>query len=143
MATKLTVPLVKQQQTMECWYAAVCMVAYYRRPGPRLGLPDKWETNAGINRAEFSTLARAEGLKSFLTPASELTSQQLEVFLKNYGPIWCAGKWDGFPHIVVLTGVDGDTVYISDPDQGERQETLAWFNLKRTRGHDCMMYMPE
>src|SRR5215217_3459658 len=49
MAIKLQVPLVKQHASMECWYAAACMVAYFRRPGPRLGLPKKWEANQGIS----------------------------------------------------------------------------------------------
>src|SRR5439155_19894244 len=57
MAFKMTVPLVVQQASMECWYASACMVAYYRRPGPRLGLPDKWIANQGVALADFSRLA--------------------------------------------------------------------------------------
>ena len=144
MSVKLDVPLVTQQATMECWYASACMVAYFRRPGPRLGLPDKWAPNRGIGLADFARLAQAEGLKSMLTPGSQVTAQQLETFLGNYGPIWCAGRWDGVPHIVVLTGVDGQTVYINDPNpaRGKRIETLAWFNQKLDRVPNCMMYQP-
>jgi ABC-type bacteriocin/lantibiotic exporter with double-glycine peptidase domain len=132
MGIQLKVPLVTQMATMECWYASACMVAYFRVAGPRLGLPAKWVSN------------QAEGLKSILTPASNLTSQQLEVILRNNGPIWCAGYWDGVPHIVVLTGVDGQKVYINDPNPAKRArvETLAWFNQKLHRGQNCMMYMP-
>ncbi len=145
MAVILQVPLVVQRKSMECWYASVCMVAYFREAGPRLGIPEKWAANNGINLVDFITLAKTEGLLSLMTPAQDLTSQQLEVILSNNGPIWCAGKWDGFPHIVVLTGVDGNTVYINDPNPAKqrRMETLAWFNQKLDKIPNCMMFKPR
>jgi ABC-type bacteriocin/lantibiotic exporter with double-glycine peptidase domain len=144
MAVKLNVPMVTQRLAMECWYAAVCMLGYFRVAGPRLGLPDKWIPNQGIGLADFVRLAQAEGLKATLTPAGDLTAQQLEVLLRNNGPIWCAGRWDGAPHIVVLTGVDGQNVYINDPNPTKRArvETLAWFNTKLDRVPNCLMYLP-
>jgi ABC-type bacteriocin/lantibiotic exporter with double-glycine peptidase domain len=146
MGVKLDVPLVTQKRQMSCWYASVCMVAYYRSPGPRLGLPEKWNANCGINLNDFIRLAQAEGLKSIRSPASDLTENQLETFLRNDGPIWCAGRWDGVPHIVVLTGVEGGNVYINDPSPTKRKrtETLAWFNQKLDNHvPNCMMYMPR
>lgn len=145
MSVKLNVPLVSQRMSMECWYASACMVAYFRRPGPRLGLPDKWIPNQGVGLADFARLAQAEGLTATKTPIGDLTSQQLEVLLRNFGPIWCAGRWDGVPHIVVLTGVDGNTVYINDPNPAKRArvETLNWFNQKLDRVPNCMMFMPK
>ena len=146
MSIKLNVPLVKQMRNMSCWYASVCMVAYFREAGPRLGLPSKWNANAGINLKDFIKLAQAEGLVSIKSPTSNLTEQQLEVFLRNNGPIWCAGKWDGAPHIVVLTGVEKGNVYINDPSpvKGKRVETLAWFNQKLDKHvQNCMMYKPR
>lgn len=144
MSVKLEVPLVLQRASMECWYASACMVAYFRRPGPRQGLPDKWLPNQGIGLADFARLAAAEGLKSVMTPLGALSAQQLEVLLRNNGPLWCAGRWDGVPHIVVLTGVEGDKVFINDPNpgKGKRQETVAWFNTKLDRVPNCLMYMP-
>lgn len=144
MAIKLNVPLVTQRASMECWYASACMVAYFRRPGPRLGLPDKWVPNAGIGLADFVRLAQVEGLKSIMTPGGNLTAQQLEVLLRNNGPLWCAGRWDGVPHIVVLTGVDDTSVYINDPNPvvRARVQTIEWFNMKLDRVPNCMMYMP-
>ena len=35
----LNVPIVHQTTPYSCWYAAACMVAYYRVAGPRLGVP--------------------------------------------------------------------------------------------------------
>ena len=144
MAVKLNVPLVTQSASMECWYASACMVAYYRRPGPRLGLPKKWEANQGLQVNQFILLAEAEGLRPAKSPSGNLTAQQLEVLLRNCGPIWCAGSWDGVGHVVVLTGVDGQTVYINDPSpyKKARKETLDWFNQKLWRFPKCMMYMP-
>ena len=110
MAFKMTVPLVVQQASMECWYASACMVAYYRRPGPRLGLPDKWIPNQGVALADFARLASAEGLKPVQGTAGNFSARQLEALLQRSGPIWCAGRWDGVPHIVVLTGVDDKSV---------------------------------
>ncbi len=146
MSVMLNVPVVTQRRQMSCWYASVCMVAYYREAGPRLGLPEKWNANCGINLNDFIRLAQVEGLKSIKSPASALTEQQIEIFLRNNGPIWCAGLCDGFPQIVVLTGVKGGNVYINDPNPAkrERTETLAWFN-KKLDNHvlNCMMYMPR
>jgi len=30
----------------------------------------------------------------------------IDDLLRNYGPIWAAGDWNGAPHIIVITGVD-------------------------------------
>lgn len=145
MGVKLNVPLVYQQRSMSCWYASACMVAYYREAGPRQGLPQKWNANNGINLKDFIRLAQAEGLLSIKSPTTNLTEQQLEVLLQNHGPIWCAGRWDGAPHIVVLTGVEHGNVYINDPNpaRGKRLETINWFNT-RLDNHvaNCMMYKP-
>ena len=146
MSVKLNVPLVNQLRNMSCWYASACMVAYFREAGPRLGLPDKWNANTGINLNDFIKLAQAEGLISIRSPTSNLTEQHLEVLLRNNGPIWCAGRWDGLPHIVVLTGVEKGKVYINDPSpvKGKRVETLAWFNQKLDKHvQNCMMYKPR
>jgi ABC-type bacteriocin/lantibiotic exporter with double-glycine peptidase domain len=145
MGIKLNVPLVNQLRNMSCWYASVCMVAYFREAGPRLGIPERWNANTGIDLNDFITLAQAEGLVSIKSPTSNLTEQQLEVFLRNNGPIWCAGMWDGVPHVVVLTGVEKGKVYINDPNpaKGKRVETIAWFNQKLWRYQNCMMYKPR
>ncbi len=145
MAVQLKVPLVTQRLSNECWYASACMVAYYREAGPRQGLPDKWAANNGINVNDFIDLAKAEGLLSVLTPGGDVTAQQMEVMLKNQGPLWCAGFWDGVGHIVVVTGIDGNNVSINDPNpyKRERVETLEWFNQKRSRIPNAIMYKPS
>lgn len=144
MALKLNVPLVKQLRSMSCWYASACMVAYYRRAGPRLGLPDKWVANTGIDIPDFIQLAQNEGLKPVRRPGGNWSSGALEASLAVHGPIWCAGHWDGFPHIVVLTGVDGNQVFINDPAGPRRRtESLGWFNTRLDKHvPNCMLFMP-
>ena len=143
MAIRLKVPLVAQGEPYSCWYAAVMMVAYFRFPGPRLGVPEvmKRANKSGISPAEFSMLAKNEGLKS--VPISVATTAlTLEHQLRVHGPIWCAGYWFGPGHVIVLTGVDGQTVYFNDPNGGtEKTGTLAWFNQKLAKSvPDCMLY---
>jgi Papain-like cysteine protease AvrRpt2 len=106
------------------------MLAYYRRPGPRLGFPEKWIENKGIQLSDFIRLAAAEGLKSIDTPIGVITAAQIEMFLRNFGPIWCAGRCHGVGHIIVLTGVDQTSVYINDPNpyRKARVESLQWFS---------------
>jgi len=142
MSIRLNVPLVLQRLNMECWYASACMVAYYHEAGPRLGLPDKWVANNGISVPDFIRLAQAEKLVGIATPSGNLTAQQLEVFLRNYGPLWCAGHWDGLPHIVVLTGVEDAAIYVNDPNpfKKQRKESLDWFNAKLARIPNCLMF---
>lgn len=119
------------------------MVAYYHVAGPRLGLPEKWKSNNGIGLADFVALAKTEGLTAIKSPSGDLTEQQLTTFLRNCGPLWCAGQWDGVGHIVVLTGADGGNVYINDPNPAKKRrvETLAWFNQKLDKHvAGCLMY---
>ena len=145
MVLKLTVPLVLQKEANECWYCAACMLAYFRRPGPRLGLPKEWTKNKGIGPRDFVGLALNEGLRVCDLPGRNFTASQLEDALRRCGPLWCAGQWDGLGHIVVLTGIDGDTVYINDPNprKGRRTESRQWFNEKLDWNvPGCLMYSP-
>jgi hypothetical protein len=144
MGIKLNVPLVKQIVSMECWYASACMVAYYRAPGPRLGLPKKWLANKGISPSDFIDLAKNEGLKPIKLPTPKWTPKNAEANLSTHGALWCAGYWYGVPHVIVLTGVEGSTLYINDPDgPARREETVDWFNAKLAWNvANCVMYHP-
>lgn len=140
---RLIVPMVPQRRSMSCWYASACMVVYFHIAGPRLGLPVKWNLNSGINIPDFVSLATAEGLKTVVHAKVAFTEDKLETILRRHGPIWCAGQWDGAPHIVVLTGISEGNVYINDPNPAvlRRVQTLAWFNTKLDMAvPNCMMY---
>ncbi|WP_354129456.1 papain-like cysteine protease family protein [Bradyrhizobium sp. i1.15.2] len=65
-----------------CWYACACMLSYYFRPGPRLGLPSVWRADVGINGYQFDWLARTEGL--------DFTRNFIAETLTTRGPIWAA-----------------------------------------------------
>jgi len=137
---KLDVPLVAQGLSMACWYAAACMVSYYFRAGPRQGLPAKWTANKGITPTDFIALAKVEGLVAMPTPPVGHDGGSLYTALRTYGPIWCAGFWYGPGHVIVLTGIDGNTVYLNDPDGGvEKTGTIPWFNVKVAKLPGAMM----
>jgi cysteine protease avirulence protein AvrRpt2 len=134
---KLVVPLVKQDRSMECWYAAACMVRYYFEAGPRLGVPKAWADNKGLPMADFATLAKNEHLVSVPFPSNRQWSQDdLAVVLETKGPIWAWGMWDGVSHIVVLTGVEDGNIHYNDPSGPKRRTmSLAHFNAKLIRNY--------
>jgi hypothetical protein len=55
---------------MACWYASACMVSYYFRLGPRIGLPPVWEADQGLTVRAIDELARAEGLQALAKTGS-------------------------------------------------------------------------
>jgi cysteine protease avirulence protein AvrRpt2 len=133
MTFKMIVPKIAQDQTMSCWYAGACMVAYYREAGPRLGLPSAYAANAGVTAAQMRLLAKNEGLKDAAL-AAPVTAEELETALRQYGPLWIDGDWFGPAHIIVVTGVDtvSKQLIFNDPDGGvEKKGTVTWFNSKR------------
>lgn len=149
---QLDVPLVGQRLSDECWYVSACMLAYYQEAGPRLGLPKVWAANNGITPADFARLAAVEGLEAVPMPSGTHSVTNWDIFrwLVLYGPLWAAGYWYGVGHVIVITGIAGDTVHFNDPDDqaggddGRRAtETVAWFNQKLAWDVDaCLMYKP-
>ena len=57
-----------QHGFMACWYASACMVSYYFRAGPRLGLPNIWTKDRGISINAINELAEVEGLRVLKRP---------------------------------------------------------------------------
>jgi hypothetical protein len=143
MGLKLKVPLVAQDKSMSCWYASACMVAYYFEAGPRLGLPKQYAANQGIfpELGEIIKLAKVEHLEPVVAANRNWSSLSLECLLRDSGPIWSAGFWYGFGHVVVLTGIEGDRVFLNDPDGAvAKEESLAWFNQKLGKmWPDCLL----
>ena len=127
---QLDVPLLFQRQTMECWHASARMLHAFRRRcvDP---LSAVRTANTGISAAQFIDLARDAGLSTVPVVRQTFGAQLIEHMLKLYGPLWCAGRWDGVNHIVVTTGVDGGgRLMINDPNPavGYRAQDLGWFN---------------
>src|ERR1700752_692334 len=101
-----------------------------------------YDANKGLNVSvqEFITLTLKTGLKRL--PSQNLDNNaELCGLLRDNGPLWCAGFWYGFGHVIVLTGVEGNQVFLNDPDRGKQTTgTLSWFNDKLLNGLDgCIM----
>jgi hypothetical protein len=149
MATYLmNVPTNAQVKNMSCWHASAQMIWWYwqrktGRQGPMWTLPQEWKENKGlaVSVEDFIRLAKAVGMKA-VPRQPHYNSGDLIWLLKRFGPLWCAGLWYGFGHVVVLTGVENDTVHINDPDQGSKKTgTVSWFNQKMMNHLDgCFMY---
>ena len=133
---KMSVPIEAQSKNSTCWHASALMLWRHSqqetgRQGPMNTMANKWENNNPIFPTEFIELAEKVGLMSIHTPNLNYGAIGMEVLMRLWGPLWCAGHWYGPGHIIVLTGIDGDTVYINDPDMGKRKTgTLKWFNEK-------------
>lgn len=134
---RLDVPLVRQDRSMECWYASVCMVCYFHLAGPRYGVPVAWTANKGLPLANFSTLAQNEHLEPVAFAKDfRFTADELCDVLRRQGPIWAWGMWFGLSHIVVVTGVENGNVLVNDPDGPKRTRFgVAQFNKKVVRNY--------
>jgi hypothetical protein len=115
-------------------------------------LPKAWQADRGIQATAWGRLARAEGLMPVPKPSNQHVADKFVLYrwLLDYGPIWCAGDWFGFGHVIVLTGVEADTIYLNDPDDGvggpdgsAKTNTVAWFNSHLYWGFEnCLLYRP-
>ena len=95
-------------------------------------LAKNWENNQAISPKEFIELAKKVGLMEVKdSNHKHHNASSLEDKLKAHGPLWCAGFWYGPGHIIVLTGVDADIVFLNDPDKGKpKMGSIPWFNDK-------------
>jgi hypothetical protein len=151
MATvKLDVPVLAQEKTWCCWHTAANMIWLYSqgksgRQGPMNTIMPVYEDNTGlpVSAQAFIVLAQKTGLKAL--PTKNLHSEgDVYSYLHEHGPLWSAGAFgfNGSGHAIVLTGIDGGTVHINDPDGGRKKtETIAWFNDKLLNAiPGCLMY---
>jgi hypothetical protein len=81
-------------------------------------------------------------MKAIPGPILFLTAKDIDDWLTRYGPLWCGGYWYGLGHVIVLTGVDSNNVFLNDPDGGVKKNgTIAWFNLKLIKNYpDSVQY---
>jgi hypothetical protein len=117
---RLEVPTVAQTSSDTCWHSAALMVWYYSqkmtgKSGPMNTLREDFEANRPIN--DWPSLAKLVGLAE-IGKDQEYTSDELMNLLVKHGPLWAAGNWYGVGHCIVITGVDGGSVYLNDPDGG-------------------------
>jgi predicted double-glycine peptidase len=137
MAKRFTVPLIAQDTDNTCWHASAMMIWQYfqgqtGRQGPMNTLALAYDVNRVIYPFDFTRLAEKVGMRPVPGPIGSVTATNIESWLTMYGPLWCAGHWyEDRGHVIVLTGVDDNNVYLNDPDGGvPKQGSIAWFNLK-------------
>lgn len=112
---------------MACWYASACMVSYYFRPGPRIGLPSVWKADQGLSVEAINQLALAEGLKVLPKPIAGVTRDFVVSTLATKGPIWAAVHVPS-GHAIVVTGVEADALHYNDPWEPMRKTAkFSWF----------------
>lgn len=169
MSVYLDVPFVSQlgfgsggklNDPTGCWYCSCCMIAYHFEAGPRLGVPELYVPNAGhlpiggtqatdaLKKKGINTtsggeeiLAKREGLEPVPNLATDRKLSELEMLLRNNGPIYFAWtKTHGgqtYGHISVLIGTDdgpGQIIYHDPENAANSRMTLATYNTKRMRG---------
>lgn len=144
---KMNVPALAQEKSMCCWHTSAMMIWQYwqqqsGRQGPMNTVAPVYAANTGlsVSAQSFITLAKTTGLKT-LPSQNGYSNEDLFKLLRANGPLWCAGVWYGFGHVIVLTGVDNGQVFLNDPDGAKKKTgTLAWFNEKLLKGLDgCLM----
>lgn len=135
--------------TTGCWYAAICMIAYYHAPGPRLGVPALYKKTKymrdqqgnltqhtaiaaePIGGDSYETLKKNEGLEAVPLPAlKKWTCLQLAKILGQHGPCYVrrgfrnnVGQLVG-GHAIVLVGskLSTNTVIYHCPTVGANLE---------------------
>lgn len=144
---RLDVPILAQEKSMCCWHTSAMMIWLYwqgksGRQGPMYTIVPVYNDNSGlsVSAQTFITLASNTGMMR-LPSKNTYSNDDLYNLLNANGPLWCAGLWYGFGHVIVLTGISNGQIYLNDPDGGKRKTgTLAWFNEKLLNGLDgCMM----
>ena len=129
--TEPNVPLIPQQLTMACWYASAQMLIQWRQestqsceidhPDPSMLTDEvnRYKANNGLGLDQMMTFAKALGLRT--VPPMTPTLGLVEQWLRQYGPIWAAGKKIGpggnaYGHVFVIVGVLGNQLYIHAPE---------------------------
>jgi ABC-type bacteriocin/lantibiotic exporter with double-glycine peptidase domain len=147
MSKFYNVPVVAQPSHNTCWHASSLMIWYYwqgitSRQGPMNTLGKNYSNDLPISAQQFIDLAGKVGLKKVDQQYNQYSSAILLQLLTRYGPLWCAGHWYGVGHVIVLTGIKDDNVYVNDPDGGiKKTGTAKWFNEKLAKyASGCLMY---
>ncbi|WP_027402353.1 papain-like cysteine protease family protein [Aphanizomenon flos-aquae] len=137
-----------QHGFMACLYASACMVSYYFRAGPRLGLPNIWTKDRGISINAINELAEVEGLRVLKRPELVITNKFIMESLREYGPIWIAGYYlDHKPkvaHAVVVTGIQGNSIHYNDPWEPEAKvKSVEWLNAGMLDGFPDVLLVKD
>ena len=145
-----------------CWYASVCMVAYYFAEGPRQGVPEIFKRDLGngllghhatgsgpanhLSANHHDLLAQREQLAPVAncSTAHVYTADELEELLRKRGPIffyWMKGHGaNSYGHASVIVGVDNAGIIYHDPENAPNSRmSLGQFNTLRQKWKYALM----
>ena len=140
------VPMIRQEKQMSCWHASARMIWAFKYRQSIDPLSSVFQANTGVSPAQFVHLARELGLQTVPEIIMSYSWREVSDLLRRHGPLWVAGRWYGFNHIIVVTGVDPDgTLYVNDPGTGRRRvHDMAFFNEKIAKiDRNPIMYLPN
>ena len=127
------VPLVPQCGTLTCWYAAAQMIVRWNRQhwqgrqGAGADIDSSAVTNHVCQANTYINLATPGAVATFARHANlrttylSVSADGLARLLTVYGPLWYGGRVRGYrgvntgSHVIVITGINEDGVYINDP----------------------------
>jgi|SRR4028119_1785531 hypothetical protein len=95
----------------------------------------------GIAPTECKETAKMLGLR--WSGDGDFTAEILHEMLKNYGPIWIAGKWyQNYSHVRVITGCEvgsGKVKYLDplEPSGKESNGTITSLNARGSEWKNC------
>lgn len=117
---KYDVPLIPQMTNMSCWAASIAMILGWKK---KMSIPDEIIARNPGGRSYMTSYAkgldpndtrilRANGFQ--VEPPQCYTVQAINTLMTTKGPLWVA-TWAPGPHIRVVTGLQGNILYINDP----------------------------
>jgi len=113
--------LIPQTMKLSCWYASAKMLINWRRENRKMSeekiidpsedkiSEEMKKTDTGITNPQIVGLAKRLGLEQI--PPMSPTKELIQIWLKQYGPLWVNGK----SHIVVIAGIIDNQLLVYDP----------------------------
>lgn len=148
------VPLVKQANKAQCWYASASMVYGFRgKAAPKMPVGDAGGEGMWSFMA-MDILVQQFGFKAIEKEVLHLPEFDAEMFgalmLSVECPLVCMGAYQpgvaSAGHVVVVYRVTDQNVYYNDPFEPRQKEMdFATFNRKLYREMDpsCVMWLPK
>ncbi len=145
-----------------CWYASVCMVAYYFEAGPRHGVPEIFKRDLGggllghyatgsgpanqLSANHHDLLAQRERLEPVpnCATAHVYTLDELENLLRKRGPIFLYWRKthgaNTYGHASVIIGVDRSGIIYHDPENAPNSRmSIGRLNTVRQKWKYALM----
>lgn len=141
----LGVPMIRQEKSMSCWHASARMIWGYRYMQSINPMNIVYQANTGLSPAQFINLAKTLGLESIPFIIQSYSWEGIADLLRSYGPLWAAGYWYGFAHVIVITGVYPDgRLFVNDPGSGPKVHDVKFFNDRvASNVMNPVMYLPS